>query len=751
MIKQQGGVLRILLFFIGLFVLVQLVFRGMQNQLNGLDHIVKISLIAHLAILLKPLLIFIFVQILLYATYVYILWYALTTLRDLFTLNEKQTRYLTVTLTLMSIVAIMAANTYYVSHSFFASLIQQIVFGAPFSALQLQITVDFFWLTGLILLCIVALGLGVGIMRKQYRMRHITALGLLVFFAFVVNGHTLFSSPPQMISTTADKPNIFIIGFDALRPDFLSYFNKHNVETPNFDHFLAGATVFNESYTPLARTFPSWAAILTGQYPLHSNVREDNVDIHTAKLDETLAKRLQSAGYTTVYASDDNRFSYLNKEFGFDQLIGDNGNVVDYMMGAINDFPLSNLLIPTKIGKILFPYNYGNHAAAFTHDPNNFLDTINDGLAKINRGPLFMAVHFNVSAHPWQSFNDQMTDHSGTLALYKQSIRKADATLEAFLNNLKQRGLLEHAIVVLLSDHGIALALPGDRSVSETLYQGDKSKILLKRTRYITTKNFDPKNLQIDTHTHFQLMTKGETPSILDPANYGIDSSFGYGGDLLSLKQTHALLAFKGYGVNIGAPHAVEGRSVFIDIAPTILDLIDLPPLHEAEGQTLKACLYNPTLKLSNQRPIILESAFSTPEIEHEGIQIGEVVTKNFGATAIDPDSGLVFITPKASQQMLTNKQRAIIQGDWLLAYYPASMRYKKVIQTDLKTRGGLEYQNYLAPPYRVLLNLKTGMWTSEMNGTFAAHSPLALLTQQVNQFYGDEMKSYVVKHEKSY
>ena len=61
--------------------------------------------------------------------------------------------------------------------------------------------------------------------------------------------------------------------------------------------------------------------------------------------------------------------------------------------------------------------------------------------------------------------------------------------------------------------------------------------------------------------------------------DYGVDTSFGYSGDLLSLKQNHTLLAFKAYGMDLGAAGAVGGISSLLDIFPTVIDLLNLPAL----------------------------------------------------------------------------------------------------------------------------------------------------------------------------
>ena len=71
----------------------------------------------------------------------------------------------------------------------------------------------------------------------------------------------------------------------------------------------------------------------------------------------TLATRLKNAGYETVYATDEKRFSNIDESFGFDSILGPPMGAADFLLGTINDFPFSNLIVNTRLGRILFPYS----------------------------------------------------------------------------------------------------------------------------------------------------------------------------------------------------------------------------------------------------------------------------------------------------------------------------------------------------------------------------------------------------------
>ncbi len=754
--QERTRTLTIIMTLTALFVLAQILFVVMHFAVD-IDGIVftAIKNTLHLSIRESTAILqFIFTQCLLYALYIYSIWYTVITISKTLSLTPNQNHFLTYILCFASYTAIITANAYYAPHSFFATLLNHDLLHDAQNTSQLYAI-----LVCASAICFIAIGFATTVLftnlcQRQLALRDSITTGLIVFFVVATNIARLPNSHFAS-AATMDKPNIFVIGFDAVRPDFLTFFDQNRQPTPHFDRFLQAATVFSNAYTPLARTFPAWLSMLTGIHPVHNHAREDMINIHSVNATETLPKILQQAGYTTIYASDDNRFSNVNNAlFGFDQLIGPPGNATDFILSAINDFPLSNLMIPTYLGKWLFPYNHANHASAATYDPDNFLALITKTLQQNTQKPIFLAAHFNITAWPFYWFNDHQPSSISGIAAYKQTVIRGDQLLNDFMAILDQQGLLQHAIFVLVSDHGIALQIPGDRIVAEKFYQGDKTNIPLKRSRYNINLVFDKQKSSSDTNeaktifldtlsnnnTDTAYSTILTATSAQNPDLYGIDTSYGYGNDVLSLKQYHSLLAFKLYGLREkNIPHLVADRNSMLDITPTILDLLHLPSLANSEGSSLKPYLLNPSLQVINTHPIFLESNYSTDEIEKNEFNANKVALTNLSLFEVDPTDDLVHFAPLAEKAIIANKQRAILFGDWLLAYYPTTDRYKAIQLPNHQIR----FERYTAPPYAVLVNIKTKKWTTDLQSTFAQNSPVKNLNQQLWQFYGNEMKNY--------
>jgi len=757
---KQGSVLGLLVTLTLLFVFAQLMFVGAFFHAGNLDGIILGALKEKLHYphdLTPALLRFFAAQVFLQVLYIYLLWFMVISIAEWLAPTWLSPRGLALGLWLTSLIAIVAANAFYLPHSFFGSLFRQSLFGALTEG-QLKLIL-------ILTSAILALGaglslihLGLSFLRRRPSARHYFALSLSLLAIVIFTFHSCESTSLSPSSpATESRPNIFIIGFDAIRPDYLHFFNEHRQNaTPHFEDFLKSSVVFSDTYTPLAKTFPSWASILTGSYPLENHAREDMLSTAFLKFEETLPGRLKKEGYETIYASDDSRFSHVNNAlFGFDRWIGPPGNATDYVLSLINDFPLSNLVVTTMLGKTLFPYSYGSHAAVFAYNPDNFLALIKSVLNQNRNKPLFLAAHFNLTGVPFSWFNDHQLNSDPSFVRYKKVLSRSDQQFGDFLSFLKQKGLLEHAIFVLFSDHGITLQMPGDRIVKESLYQGNKQDInKLQRNQYNAviafTKDVSLENeeqkviyggdiLKLKVEDRSQALNK--LFSKFNPALYGIDTSFGYGNDVLSLKQYHPILAIRTYGLKPNNPHLVSGRCLLLDLAPTVLDILHLQPLTKTSGISLLPFLTNSQRKLSEQRPIFLENSCTFKEIEHDGMDLAQVMAESAKFFEVNPKDEVISFTPAAQKVILETKQRAILLGDWFLAYYPVSKHYRMVQDPE---SGMRKLVPYTMPPYPVLVNLKTGQWTTDLSNHFSASAPLKALKEKLDQFYGSEMDYYL-------
>ena len=437
---------------------------------------------------------------------------------------------------------------------------------------------------------------------------------------------------------TQEKPNIIIVGVDSLRPDFLGFFG-HAQRTPFFDHFLNQAIVFSDAVTPLARTFPSWTSILTGEYPKTIGIRTNLAEHEYINLSSALPFILKQSGYETAYAADETRFSNIGTEYGFQHVITPPVGLNDFLLGTFNDFPLSNLLINTIVGKWLFPYSYANRPAYFAYEPDRFLEMIEAYLSKPKTKPLFLAIHFCLPHYPylWAGLSGRLYE---PLARYERSIQRVDQQLSDFFGLLQKAHLLDRAIVVLLSDHGEAMELPGDRITEKALFRSDNPK------------------------KPFPLFY----PPGLDHEE--VNQSVGHGTDVLSLTQYHTLLALKLYGMEKSAPRIIPDTVSLLTIKPMVL--------HFAHLATA------PFTLIPTPTHIFLESDFTPQAIRTVHPEMHDVILEGIQLFQINQKTTKLTVTAEMNQKIIESKQYADIYDHWMLAMYPQSTNRKTYILVNL-------------------------------------------------------------------
>ena len=458
--------------------------------------------------------------------------------------------------------------------------------------------------------------------------------------------------------------------------------------TPFMDSFLDQAVVFSEAVTPLARTFPSWISILTGEYPSQVRARFNLANQYDLNLQDTLPSILHQHGYETIFATDETRFSNIDKNLGFDHVVSPPMGLNDFLIGTFNDFPFSNLLVNTEIGRWLFPYSYANRPVFFTYDPNSFLKLMDPAIPLKRNKPLFLAVHFCLPHSPyyWAALPSQAYTAQER---YEQSIVRVDQQLFDFFVMLKKRGLLEHAIVVLLSDHGEALEFQGDRLTEKELFFDKK----------LPAPSFYPPSLDHEA----------------------INQSAGHGTDVLGLTQYHTVLAFKLLGTTEKAEHSVQAGVVsLVDIKPTLLQLIGLSSLFERGkgSESLAPRILGQRRGVSLLRHVFLESDFSPESIRTVYPETRKVLLEGIQLFQINPSTLRLTVKDDMGEMIIHSKQYADIYDDWMLALYPQ----------DQHTR------------MPILINLINGQWTNDLHSPFAQHSPAAFMLEALKSFYGAEI-----------
>jgi len=433
-------------------------------------------------------------------------------------------------------------------------------------------------------------------------------------------------------ATTPGKPNLVLIGIDSLRTDLVGA-GKAPGLTPHIDAFVRNESqLFTDAITPLARTFPAWTSILAGRYPRATGARENLVARASLRRFDTLADILRANGYYTVFATDEVRFSNIDGSFGFDQTITPTIGAADFLLGKANDLPLANLIANTWLGKRMFPATYGNRAAKVTYEPDTFVNWLDKDFHP--RGPTLFAVHLALPHHPftWASEDTAFQHASESAYVYSNAVVAADEQFGRIMQMLERKGVLRNALVILLSDHGEALGLPE----SDALIRGTDVRELLDGQRI---------------------------------------SLWGHGSSVLSPHQFSAFLALRGFG-EVDLPrayHEYDAPVSLVDLAPTALDLLGVGSDVTFDGASLRPVIAGDAQATVafRARARFTETGFRTPKIADGDFDERSVLGDAAAFFRMNPANGRFELRAELMPELLADKERAALSGDWLLASLP--------------------------------------------------------------------------------
>ena len=145
-----------------------------------------------------------------------------------------------------------------------------------------------------------------------------------------------------------------MLGIDSLRLEELRRFGGTAGNTRHLDRFLRTRTLSEDASTPMPRTFGSWVSILTGRSPVSTGARNNLTPRDVLAANPTIADVLRTAGYRTVYSTDEVRFANIDESFGFDEVITPPIGAADFILGTYNELPLPSVVINTRVGQAFF-------------------------------------------------------------------------------------------------------------------------------------------------------------------------------------------------------------------------------------------------------------------------------------------------------------------------------------------------------------------------------------------------------------
>jgi arylsulfatase A-like enzyme len=420
----------------------------------------------------------------------------------------------------------------------------------------------------------------------------------------------------------SSSPHVIFLGIDSLRPDFVTA-----EAAPHVRAFMDGAVQLTDAVTPLARTFPAWVSILSGRHPHTTGAVMNLLPRELVHTGATLPELLRRQGYATCYAIDETRFSNIDASYGFDRTATPAMGASDFVLAWLGDTPLSNLVVNTRLGAVLFPHLHANRAAHVIYDPDSFVRRVERSCRF--SGPGFVAAHLTLPHWPfaWAASATANADESNTGELYREAVRRADQQFGDLLAMLERRGVLDNAIIVALSDHGEALGHAED---------------------FMTAAFPGPDGAS----NNFQKW--GHGTSVFSPAQYRV------------------VLGIRAYGkarALLRQPAVLNQPVALVDLAPTILDLLQIRSPEPFDGVSLAPLLRAQTGAADGFGERI---RFTETEYNPQGFSPARVETSMLALAAkvyrLDPATDRILVRTDYLDSILANRQYAALLGKRALA-----------------------------------------------------------------------------------
>jgi len=439
----------------------------------------------------------------------------------------------------------------------------------------------------------------------------------LQLFLFVTRTPASVGTPKKPRTSSPNKckqppPNIIMIGSDTLRADRLGNADYVRNLTPNIDILADRGVTFTNCYTPLARTAPSLASLLTGAWPHNHGIRTNYPDADQLNLPvESIIENLNRAGYETAAISDWSGADLGKIKFGFKQLnvSADQWNLKYLLRQGPSSIRLFlSLFCHNPLGKKLLPELY--YLAGIPLTKQLFSETRELLSEMAEKNTPFLINLFTSSTHvpfasdyPYyntftpddydgetrfvmtklaspeeilekQVLGPEAFDIPQTINLYDGCVLQFDEEVGKLMSHLDACQLTDNTIIVIYSDHGADFFETGCWGQGNTLLGDDPSG-------RVPLLIVDPKQLASQTIEQ-TVRTIDITPTLLELLGLPIPATVD-GCSLLSQlrgsKEKLNLVAYQETGLWLSPMPGMHKDHLHY---PNLLEMLDIPDKHSA-------------------------------------------------------------------------------------------------------------------------------------------------------------------------
>ncbi len=279
-------------------------------------------------------------------------------------------------------------------------------------------------------------------------------------------------------SRASPRTNVVIFLIDTLRADRVGAYGYPKRTTPTLDALAAEGVLFENAHTPSPWTLPTVPSLMTSTFACEHGVISNGQRIAGGL--ETMAERFQKLGYHTASFYANNFAGALTgMHRGFDESTkvphADARLITDWLNRRPKDRPFFLYLHNIE------PHNPFNAPPGLIRE---FGDVPRETAARISR--LIVQYRALMRAHVREKVPAGTLDLSDAirrvdeeldalrepyLLLYDAVVRQADRRVAGVIETIKQAGLWDDLIFIVVSDHGEEFGDHGGYQHSQSVYQ----------------------------------------------------------------------------------------------------------------------------------------------------------------------------------------------------------------------------------------------------------------------------------------
>lgn len=367
-----------------------------------------------------------------------------------------------------------------------------------------------------------------------------------------------FKNPSQYVSSPADadidlvfvtkalvaNPNVIMIVVDTLRADHLSTYGYARNTDPHIADFANQAVVFWRSVSPAPWTMPAYTSILSSKFAFNHNM---NLPSETTPNVALLTASFKNAGYHTVTIQTNTLTKFLFPRHYFDEMYSywdDNSDDE-----ATFDYEFQDQLVADLAGAWLttdsntankFFFFMGMMSPHWEYETDNgYLENLLfDALYKNYSGPSVVPINITHGDGCWtydmlsSTLSSTVMTQIGLpasgmyyqnprmyIAGYDSEIELSDSQIGRILQNLKDKGLYDDAIIIITADHG-------ENMMDHEVYFSHGDNLYQSLLRVPLLIKFPRQTTRMDITEHF-VRTIDILPTVFDYANIAYSGTDG--------------------------------------------------------------------------------------------------------------------------------------------------------------------------------------------------------------------------------